>query len=115
MQQVSFSQSAQQALTGVLDAVGTELALFALFCAGFVLFRLPSVQKFLFETPKVKGKGSEANSHVQAAQWLPAKELEANWAAGKDAVVLQTWTSVKQFTPGAVKAVGIYECRKPDR
>jgi pentatricopeptide repeat protein len=105
MQQVSFSQSALQALTGVLDAVGTELALFALFCAGFVLFRLPSVQKFLFETQKVKGKGNEVNSHDQSAQWLPAKELEANWAAGKDDVVLRTWSSVKQFTPGAMKAV----------
>lgn len=106
MQQVSFTSAAVQALTGALDAVGTELALFTLFCAGFILFRLPAVQKFLFENGKAKNlKASEAALSAVDMNLLAAKELESNWAAGKGELVLQAWPSLKTFTTGALRAV----------
>jgi len=108
MQQVSFATSASQAVMAALDAVGAELVLFALFCAGFVLFR-PSVQKLLLESKKVKHIKTDVALLGTAldidTQLLAAKELEANWAAGKSELVLSSWPSLQRFTCGALCAV----------
>lgn len=98
-----------QAMSGALETVGTELVLFALFCTGFILFRLSVVQK-LFERKSngVKGKGvtSPATNDCDTDnQLLPAKELEANWAAGKGDLVLAAWPKLEQFSVGATRAV----------
>jgi len=97
-----------QALSGALETVGTELVLFALFCTGFVLFRLSVVQKLFQRKNNGKGKSvtsSATNECDTDIQLLPAKELEANWAAGKGDLVLAAWPSLEQFTVGAMKAV----------
>lgn len=102
-----------QIAAAIFDLVGTELALFALFCAGFVLFRLPSVQKLLFQgRKKSKGEAKASGSFSDAflsgdidARMLRAKELEANWAAGQSSVVLAEWQSLEFFTVAAMKIV----------
>lgn len=106
--QSSLSSVMTQALSGALETVGTELVLFALFCTGFVLFRLSVVQKLFQRKNNVKGKSvtsSATNNCDTDIQLLPAKELEANWAAGKGDLVLAAWPSLEQFTVGAMKAV----------
>lgn len=96
-----------QAMSGALETVGTELVLFALFCTGFILFRLSVVQK-LFERKSngVKGKSVASPANCDAdTQLLPAKELEANWAAGKGDLVLAAWPKLEQFSVGALRSV----------
>jgi len=104
MPQVLFTSIAHDIFNGALEAVGTELALFALFCAGFMLFRLQSVQQLLFDTNKSKRtKAQFCEKHP--SKLLAAKELEANWTAGKVNDVLADFSSVKHFTLGALRSV----------
>jgi len=98
------------AMSGALEIVGTELVLFGLFCTGFVLFRLSVVQK-LFERKGgrlAKGKNDAVSSmdlRGPDVPFLQAKELEANWAAGRGDLVLAAWPTLNDFTVGAMKAV----------
>jgi len=104
MPQVSFAYAAHDVLNGVLEVVGTELALFALFCAGFMIFRSQSVQQILFQSKKTnRMKTQRCEKHFH--KLFAAKELEANWTAGKLDDVLGSFASVKHFTPGALRAV----------
>lgn len=85
MQQLQSSTAAQAvSVSSIFETVGTELALFVLFCAGFLLFRLSVVQK-LFAGYKssagLKGKSATApmmGSFDVDTHKLPAKEQEAN-------------------------------------
>lgn len=85
MQQLQSSTAAQAvSVSSIFETVGTELALFVLFCAGFLLFRLSVVQK-LFDGYKssagLKGKSAAApmmGSFDVDTHKLPAKEQEAN-------------------------------------
>jgi len=104
----------------LFDTLGTELMLIAIFCAGFLLFRLPTVQQVLFGGQRWKaGKGaplaaaaaadSAADRRVTLASSssaaVAAKQLEANWAAGNFAAVLEAWPHLECFTVGALTAV----------
>lgn len=86
MQQLHSSTPAQ-AMSTIFETVGTELALFVLFCAGFLLFRLSVVQK-LFDGYKGKTglKAKSATAPMMGAfdvdaPMLPAKKQEENKAA----------------------------------
>jgi len=99
-------------LSGVWDNFGTELALLALFCAGFVLFRIAAVQKLLFGFQKweehslAKTKDQAHSDFGKVPAWIiPAKQLEANWVAGRADLVLSAWPSLEHFTVGSLKAV----------
>lgn len=97
--------------SGVWDAFGTELALLALFCAGFVLFRIAAVQHLFFGPKKRIDDGSakfafaDYDSSALPAWMAPAKQLEANWAAGRADLVLSSWQHLDYFTVGSLKAV----------
>jgi pentatricopeptide repeat protein len=81
MQQVQ-SSAAAQAVSTVFETVGTEIVLFGLFCAGFLLFRLSAVQKLLNEYKKGASlKGKYAAAPMKGAfdidpPSFPAKEQE---------------------------------------
>jgi pentatricopeptide repeat protein len=99
-------------VSAVWDAFGTELALLSLFCAGFMLFRIAAVQRICFGPPKWcddgsarYGAGADIDSITMPAWMVPAKQLEANWAAGRADLVLSGWHSLDYFTVGALKAV----------
>jgi len=96
-------------LDSVWDAFGTELALLALFCAGFMLFRNAGLQRLIFGPPKFrnfKSKQEKQVSNSTMTQWMvPVKELEANWAAGRADLVLSAWQSLDYFTLEVLKAV----------
>lgn len=106
LQELFFAFPSKQDFADALDAVSAELALFALFCAGFILFRLPPVQRVLFANKKLKKLGASGRFIVgDVDRWLPAKQLEANWAAGRREVILSTWPQLEHFTVGALCAV----------
>jgi len=97
-------------LTSLWDAFGTEIILLGLFCAGFVLFRFAAIQRLLFGPPKwdnfkAKQEKQENKSAGTPVWMIPAKELEANWTAGRADLVLSTWSSLEYFTHNALKAV----------
>jgi len=99
-------------IIGMWDNFGTELTLLALFCAGFVLFRLVPVQRACFGSQKWYsakfGKNAlftKGDSTVSADRIMPAKQLEANWAAGRADLVLSAWSSLEYFTVGSLKSV----------
>merc|ERR1719253_2504883 len=99
-------------MSATWDAIGTELALLALFCAGFVLFRIAAVQRICFGPQKWADDGSAKNAagidgdaRTVPAWIIPAKQLEANWAAGRADLVLSAWPSLEHFTIGSLKAV----------
>mmetsp|Transcript_159223 Transcript_159223/g.296865 ORF Transcript_159223/g.296865 Transcript_159223/m.296865 type:complete len:1024 (+) Transcript_159223:108-3179(+) len=114
MQQISMPFDAFSFAHGVWDAFGTELALLMLFCAGFILFRCSAVQQVIFgpqqkwkvRAPAKKFPG-QGDNHVQNMPgWhVSAKQLEANWAAGRADLVLAAWPAVEHFTLGAFRAV----------
>lgn len=89
--------------------ISSELTLVALFCLGFFTFRLTTVRhvslvhrrpKHIAVDPVVDNDTSQ-----NVAPSFHAKQLEANWSAGRVDLVLDTWPSLDRFTPGAVRAV----------
>jgi pentatricopeptide repeat protein len=107
MQSLSTPNAAGTFLDIVWESIGTELALLALFCAGFVLFRIAGVQRFVFGNPRLNPKGFKSfdAGSSSATRMMPAKQLEANWAAGSSDLVLSAWPSIEHFTVNALKAV----------
>lgn len=105
MQQILSSFSTVMSL--IFDAVGTELILLALFCAGFMLFRMATVQRFCFGPPKFRDDGVAKYAYgADADPWMvPAKQLEANWAAGRADLVLSSWFTLEYFTVGCLRSV----------
>jgi pentatricopeptide repeat protein len=104
----SYDNFANAVLANVWEAVGTELALLSLFCAGFTLFRVAAVQRFLFGRPGLssgKKKIDMQHATFAAPTLMPVKQLEANWAAGHADVVLSDWKALDQFSINALKAV----------
>merc|ERR1719172_512012 len=95
------------AISWLWDSLGTELALLGLFCAGFVLFRIQMIQRFLGlpERRSPKPVFERCENDPTTAWMAPVKQLEANWAAGRADLVLSAWPSLDHFTVGSLKAV----------
>jgi len=97
--------------TMIWDAFGTELALLALFCAGFVLFRASTIQSLLFGPPKswqhlkLRQERRDADSKIPPTSSNAVKQLVTNWAAGRADLVLDAWSSLEFFTLDVLKAV----------
>jgi len=110
MQSTTTSFAMMPMLASIGEAFGTELALLALFCAGFVLFRVASIQRIIFGPSKwrdVRAKHEKRGSDAASmTTWMmPAKQLEANWAAGRADLVLSAWPSLEHFTLDCLQAV----------
>jgi pentatricopeptide repeat protein len=99
-------------VVGIWDAFGSEVALLALFCAGFMLFRTTAVkrlfggpQKWVDESAVKSVAGFESDFNTLPSWMLAAKQIEANWAAGRADLVLSDWPQLKHFTIGCVRAI----------
>lgn len=97
-------------VTNVMMAVnelGTELILAALFCAGFMFCRATSVRQLIARMQhrnSLKAKQSNFGGSPSPVG-VKAKDMEANWAAGRGDLVLEDWKRVEHYTIGAMKAV----------
>lgn len=89
-----------------------ELTLFALTCLGFVVFRseaaqrlVPWIWNLLFKSGNIKYNSNAAHAKAYGTDYLPVKELEANFAAGQFEAVLDTWATLKRLSVSALAAV----------
>jgi len=55
--------------------LGSEILLALFFCAGFALFRLSTMQKYLGSNPKLRGKNFGGKAHTFSKSMAVAKEL----------------------------------------
>merc|ERR1719240_394607 len=87
-----------------------ELCLFALTCLGFVVFKSEAVQNLIphvwnfFTTGKLVSTVKRAPD-VCNPDYLPVKELEANFNSGQFDIVLDSWASLKYLPVTALGAV----------
>lgn len=70
MQQILKSFNSFHLVQGAWEAFGGEIALLTLFCAGFILFRLPVVQKIIF------GPQHKLSDRVPLKKWRSKAESE---------------------------------------
>jgi pentatricopeptide repeat protein len=110
MQLFEFPSQLVSIMSSMWDAFGTEVALLTLFCAGFMLFRIAAVQRLCFGPHKWRDDApvkSMADTDADAIPpWIiPAKQIEANWAAGRADLVLSAWPHLEYFSIGALQAV----------
>merc|ERR1719379_780504 len=109
MQFIADINSSQVAVY-LWETVGMELCLFALTCLGFVVFKsdlaqniVPRVWNFL-TTGKI-GLHAKRAPDACNPDYLPVKELEANFASGQFDAVLDSWASLKYLPVTALGAV----------
>lgn len=113
-----MSAIAQQNWSDFMVDLGSDLAaeilLTVLFCSGFALFRLSSVQRiFKLSCFGPFGKPGDKNLKAKTATFrrpsLPtfsvAKQFEANLAAGRADLVIAEWPTVDRFDVGGLRAV----------
>jgi pentatricopeptide repeat protein len=90
-----------------MSEVGAELLMCSLFCLGFVLARV-ATRKQIIGTKGYVAKAANMARRKSLPTTDPdscAKQLEANWAAGRADLVLVQWPKVQCFTVGALRAV----------
>eukprot|EP00448_Togula_jolla_P000382 CAMPEP_0170613986 /NCGR_PEP_ID=MMETSP0224-20130122/24561_1 /TAXON_ID=285029 /ORGANISM="Togula jolla, Strain CCCM 725" /LENGTH=985 /DNA_ID=CAMNT_0010939617 /DNA_START=153 /DNA_END=3110 /DNA_ORIENTATION=- len=107
--QLYYSEEAMQVLDAVWDVAciftaefGSELLLAVLFCMGFGLFRVAVFWNAF-------GLGQRVIKAVdlatEARGCLRAKQLEADWAAGRGDLVLEAWPLAECLSLGALRAI----------